>query len=957
REALRMETQQQRQRWESAQTELNTREQQLRERQSDLEQARAEWEVRSREFEQQCRRFEEDAAEREATLSSRERDVAERLSSLKIRQSNHSERETELAATSAQLEAERSELDGVRQRLTTSREELEQTEAEVAAEKRRLQSQRQALEERTEAATAEWRKLKSERETLAQEGALLRSRAEEFEQRETDMRVRQRELDVKRTELERRQKQLGELATELERRAETIEARAAELGSSQTEADRLRRAEEERQLAAREQMESERQHLAAERVRLAEQESELNARLSAINGDELVSARDAEVQLATERSRADEAEQRVSGLVQELETVQLQLTDLSERQTLMIDERDSDALAEVEAKLAESEERLSQLRAEFDVQSQALDERASELDAREGALAGRERDLAEAAARADETPEHVATGEADLDAAARIAELACERDEFRSEMEELRRQVRQLEDLAGDRSAQLDDQVAVSEKEREEFEAERRALAQDAVDLQALRNDLESTAEQLRTDAEEVQAEWVRIEAERAALDEQRVLLDEQLTSEPHFHESPAAPEEQFDATANSDRSLAAADRDSSLAEVFEGGETSVTEYDLFEDSAPPTSQESVEVQATDQFTAEESLIFDVGGNDPAPVEEELADEETSSGVAELDRSEAELYEANGELSEEASEGESADREADFAREAAEPEAEPPVREPAGKPASGGAIRSQLAALFGLSADELAETERRHQEDWQEPAATPAAATPAEEVAVIETAAPTQASSSEPAETREEELPVEGEADSVAAYMERLLSRTNAAVPVVHVPPKKPESKVKEPQESAPVVEVQSVENSPAVAGEDEGRKSRGARRLDQQGIAEMRANIDSMREIANLSARSAVAVHYSRKLAVTYQVKLILTIVGGVIAAVLLSAEFWTSNSYWVPGICSLVVTLISGLELVRTSIQMRRVKQIVNGGKSDETDDEAPEANVPAESTETSE
>jgi hypothetical protein len=114
---------------------------------------------------------------------------------------------------------------------------------------------------------------------------------------------------------------------------------------------------------------------------------------------------------------------------------------------------------------------------------------------------------------------------------------------------------------------------------------------------------------------------------------------------------------------------------------------------------------------------------------------------------------------------------------------------------------------------------------------------------------------------------------------------------------------------------------------------------ARAGRRLDREELAEMRANIDSMRQIANLSARSAVAQHFAGKLAVAFRVKQTLTVVAAMLSGFLLSAELWTKANYRLPGLCSLVVTFICGIELLRTIIQMRRVRQIA-AMKSDDGD-----------------
>jgi hypothetical protein len=104
------------------------------------------------------------------------------------------------------------------------------------------------------------------------------------------------------------------------------------------------------------------------------------------------------------------------------------------------------------------------------------------------------------------------------------------------------------------------------------------------------------------------------------------------------------------------------------------------------------------------------------------------------------------------------------------------------------------------------------------------------------------------------------------------------------------------------------------------------------------------------MRQIANLSARSAVARHYAQKLELSLKVKVWLTIVAALVSLALFSADSWGRNAYQWQAFAAFQITLIAGLELLRTLVRLRRVQKIA---ASDEGDEAAPSRRTPAAST----
>ncbi|MCH7990073.1 MAG: hypothetical protein IID46_13105 [Planctomycetes bacterium] len=93
-----------------------------------------------------------------------------------------------------------------------------------------------------------------------------------------------------------------------------------------------------------------------------------------------------------------------------------------------------------------------------------------------------------------------------------------------------------------------------------------------------------------------------------------------------------------------------------------------------------------------------------------------------------------------------------------------------------------------------------------------------------------------------------------------------------------------------------------------------------------------LRFDLTTLRGVANLSARSAIAQHTTKKLRSKILVKTLLSMIGFSIAAVLLSSELLLNDSYKVFGIAAAAIAAVSVLEVIRSSFlvhEMRTLKQ----------------------------
>ena len=103
------------------------------------------------------------------------------------------------------------------------------------------------------------------------------------------------------------------------------------------------------------------------------------------------------------------------------------------------------------------------------------------------------------------------------------------------------------------------------------------------------------------------------------------------------------------------------------------------------------------------------------------------------------------------------------------------------------------------------------------------------------------------------------------------------------------------------------------------------------------QDVSTVRANLDSLRELANLSARTVVARHTWRKLRGTIVVKGTLLAVALAVAAVLFTSDLWGSGSYATFGWSAGFVAAILAVEVLRSAMLIHGMNSARERSKSD--------------------
>jgi len=177
--------------------------------------------------------------------------------------------------------------------------------------------------------------------------------------------------------------------------------------------------------------------------------------------------------------------------------------------------------------------------------------------------------------------------------------------------------------------------------------------------------------------------------------------------------------------------------------------------------------------------------------------------------------------------------------------------------------------------------------------------------------------------------------------DSVSAYMDRLLtrsqSRAEAATGALHRPELSANkaSQISRSGTTSPVRQKESVteqttnDAADAPEGSLEAVATQDTSCQPQVDKEAVRAHILSLREVANLSARTAIAKHSSKMKRSLLMVKGLLLVASASVAALLLTSETWGSISYVPLGWSTLAISVVVVIEIVRSTVSSHRINR----------------------------
>jgi|GEM_PF-2167048 hypothetical protein len=166
--------------------------------------------------------------------------------------------------------------------------------------------------------------------------------------------------------------------------------------------------------------------------------------------------------------------------------------------------------------------------------------------------------------------------------------------------------------------------------------------------------------------------------------------------------------------------------------------------------------------------------------------------------------------------------------------------------------------------------------------------------------------------------------------DSISSYMEELLARSRknsgATAQTINQPTKQPSNEKENPptasSEESGAVEEDVPTNPMRNLSPGEFTPTHS---LDKDAT---RADMRSLRELANLSARTALATHATKEMRGKMLISSLLTVVAFTVAAVLFTGKLWGPMSYEATGWAAALVGVIMAAELIRSTLLVHRVK-----------------------------
>lgn len=842
----------------------------------------------------------------------------------------------------AAISAERDKLQAERKRLESERDALtDQFEkwlrikrkwnqrwtgqrTSVQSESDRLDKLNDQLQAKADALVTQERELKSaaaEREQTRSRIQELTERAGELEKLLATAQSAEKSTEIRLHELEDQLRRAAEgdaLAAELESQCETLNDRVQRLESQLNETEQLRddlrqKLEERDETLAAKNSTLEELETAAESLRseLAECQQELTSR-----NDELEQRNE---QLTELRSLLEEAEadkKALSEHCQELEERAVSESDqrqaeLDAEWTRMSEERDRllglrEQLAEQRAAFTQAHEDLRSVRSELEVEKGRFLEQQEEWTAeslRNQVVA--ERPVEPTGEIVEETPaaSEVAAAETEEQLEAAVSEEAetaeFEDDELTSQEPAEPEMIEQVSDEPS--SEETDAEEIAGGSDWNEFSFADRF---DSEILDADQTEAEGPAAEIADDSEMLE-EPSPVESQEEAHDEEfqfselrDVLMQQDTVTGEETAEQP------FGTT------------DESLSDTSYGPELNNTELD--------SSETYEDAQLAEGDSAEEAA--DAGNGDEfSSLRKELAEmfgiSAGSSAAAHVDEDD-EVTESEPEdvtsdlLGESLFGGELADS-SDYAEPAASDEYqqdESEVEEP--QP-----YESEVSSLLDTAAfrDELRKD------------LSPASMESHEDRDATSSADETAAAGSHSDDVVVDDIE---DAESVAAYMKRLFARTSGsqdyaepAAPVSRNKPTEPVASVIPPASTDSQAEEGS--SSFVVDGDSSNTVPEPKRPVAQVNREQLKLEIASLRDVANQTARHALATHAWKQVKLKMMMSGALTGASAIASVVLLSSPWWSPVNHQSYGWLTVLLTAISGYELFRSHRGFVRLKQ----------------------------
>lgn len=695
--------------------------------------------------------------------------------------------------------------------------------------------------------------------------------------------------------------------------------------------------------------ETHRQHQALEKVRQRMQQAKrkealvrsLIAELQAYSESSLSRQRELERREGRLAQQQAELDRQVEELRSNEESI-ARLRDELEQQQPAID-RESRNLASQTASLAQERSRIEALQGE-------LEQRGNELDAKNQELSREEEKLRRKLAEFNQTKAHLEERQPGQTAAGVVADNSSERaqldadraaletgqgelqagweslNQAREELDRARAQLEQdgkeleagLADLAARRST-LDADSAALQKQREQLQSELERLQQDRSELSDRMREFEAQRQQFADDrdrheqqaASEQAAESTRLAEAETELQRRREEIEAELQlwraeSEAELQQQRLELEQEREELTGQRRSIEAErERIVAEAEKLQAQREQQQPQSQVPHAEPPITHSDPHPQ--DASTPESRLQWQKLQADQNPDDAIIA----AGGHDTLDAPSDETVSQAPESQEQVSE-----------------------------------LRDTLASMFGIQKDEMAVQQpgagdsgamapSRDESADHMPQMSSEPKLPEFPQAEAEGAATEQAEAVAERASTGDSPAAEAEDDSIAAYMERLLARNRSssrqsgvsdfhAVTAQSPPPTQPAPKQETPPAAAPETVESPIEVPQVVQPINDSTDPPQPKH--QQDKEAARANLNSLREVANLSARSAIAKHTGKQLRGKALLKFVLSGTAFAVAAVLLTSRLWATGNYTLYGWAALSIGIVMAIELARSTRLLRR-------------------------------
>ncbi|MEZ6046081.1 MAG: hypothetical protein R3C11_10970 [Planctomycetaceae bacterium] len=802
------------------------------------------------------------------------------------------------------LESTRLELKQLRQEVR----DLEVQKSELLDKETALQSQAANWEERTQ-------DLSASESRLVDMEATLQQRETELEESLSAFQVQQQKFE----ELsEKESERLEADRIELEALRTQIKSQRAELQELQDQlSDERKELEQERELleAQREEFASEKQELDDERQRLQKWEASIDSHIAEELTRRLATDRESlelEKQHFTEASsELTEKEHQIAVAERKLSEAMIRLEKLEKDNKRLTEEKER-----LEKELISAEARREQIQSMLDANLDQLDDLKEKIELERGALLEAEMKHMESQNQQSEQLEQLS--EKLLHSTQKIEELEEDHENLVAQHAKLNDEKTALQEKHEDLLAQQDQLVSKLQDLEEEYAelksnsavtaAAQQELNQEAeAEFEATREEFEQLRTELATERDQLADAQERIEAERNQLESERnELLDnrDQINSErEELEELRAALEEQ-------------------KREIEEL--ESAARRQIAEQESATSSQLNALIDVAESPLADEVLDDDlaiIAGLEDANILDEPLEEVIDEPVNEIEEPESSAAELDAE-EEIPTSGSSA-----------------VVTESSSTQLN--SLRSQLADMFDMHEEESAR--RQVEQESSAPELTSSESDlgfNTDDFLDIDE----NSSLTEPAPEEEEAPAAESEEaaeddDSIEAYMRRLIARTQRGTAGEEFETtKKKKDLLNKPlakEASHPKADASSqIDSTPA-------EPARPVRERAKVNPDEVRANLNTLREVANANARTALATHSSKQLRETLMLKLIVSVVAMIITAIFAFSGLWSTESYTWQTIaaatiaCGMLFEFFRSFMKIKQAESMSRIQEELQSGR----------------------